>query len=150
IVRDAFREAGYEVELRYFPWPRALLAGEKGQVDGTFVWSHKPEREANFLYSDAVGEYGYVFFHLKSTPFDWRSLDDLYRFKIGGTTSYNYGEEFLQAGQDGRLSLEWVSSDELNWRKLMAGRIDLFPQDIFVGYAQLADLFPSKQAGRVR
>lgn len=149
IVRAAFARAGMEVDVRFFPWPRAMLAAERGQVDATFVWSHKPERDEKFLFSDSVGQYGYVLFYPKAAPFEWHSLADLAGRRIGGTLSYNYGDEFLQADKDGQLRVEWVHSDELNWRKLMAGRIDTFPQDLHVGYAQLADLFPADEAARI-
>ncbi|OZG75515.1 amino acid ABC transporter substrate-binding protein [Hahella sp. CCB-MM4] len=149
IVREAFETAGDEVVFQFFPWKRTILMSEQGLVDGSFAWSHKPEREAHHLYSNAIGEYGYVFFHLKSKPFEWQKLKDLRGLTIGGTNSYNYGAEFVTAAERGEFKIEWVHSDELNWRKLLAGRIDIFPSDVEAGYAQLRDIFPSEKANKI-
>ncbi|MDX1757524.1 MAG: transporter substrate-binding domain-containing protein [Marinobacter sp.] len=149
IVREAFELAGYDVEFQFYPWARVILMSEQGLVDASFPWSHKPEREKHHLYSDAIGEYGYVFFHLKSTPFDWDSLDDLRGWVIGATRSYNYGAEFLAGAESGRYEVDWATSDKLNWRKLFAGRIDVFPNDLDAGFASLNDLFPPEDVERV-
>lgn len=142
IVRDAFEAVGDTVEFRFYPWSRTLLVSEEGDVDASFPWSHSAEREEQYLYSDPIGEYGYVFFHLKATPFSWNRLEDLEGLTIGATYSYNYGDAFIEGAEQGLYQIEWVSADELNWRKLMAGRIDLFPSDREAGYAALRELFP--------
>ncbi|MGI0115826.1 substrate-binding periplasmic protein [Zooshikella sp. RANM57] len=149
IVKEAFEFSGDKVVFHFFPWSRVLKMSERGEMDASFPWSHKPEREQHHLYSDSIGEYGYVFFHLKQTDFDWESMNDLKLFVIGGTNSYNYGEAFLSASKEGIIKVEWVYSDELNWRKLLVKRIDLFPSDIEAGYAKLRELFSNKDVSRV-
>ncbi|MFE8070487.1 transporter substrate-binding domain-containing protein [Marinobacteraceae bacterium S3BR75-40.1] len=149
VVVEAFARAGVEVELQVMPWARAKLMAREQVVDGTFAWSHKKERERYFLYSDAVAEYGYVFFHLRSRPFDWQTLADLKGMTVGGTLSYNYGDDFYKAARSGLFTLELMSGDILNWRKLLAGRIDLFPQDINAGYAQLHKFFSPADYNRI-
>ncbi len=149
IVKEAFEMSGDKVVFQFFPWKRAMLMSEKGLLDGTFPWSHKPEWATHHYYSQAIDENGYVFFYLKSRRFNWQTLKDLRNLTIGGTNSYNYGKEFLDTSKNGIYSIEWIHSDELNWHKLMAGRIDLFPNDVAVGYAQLYDLFPSEQVNKI-
>nr|WP_245555163.1 transporter substrate-binding domain-containing protein [Hahella ganghwensis] len=149
IVKEAFEESGYEVVFQFFPWKRTILMSEQGLVDASFPWSRKPEREKHHLYSKPVGEYGYVFFHQKNRSFQWNTLKDLHDMTIGGTNSYNYGEEFITAAKNGYFLIEWVHSDEINWRKLLAGRIDLFPSDVEAGYAKLRDIFPDEKADRI-
>ncbi|MDX1457186.1 MAG: transporter substrate-binding domain-containing protein [Marinobacter sp.] len=149
IVREALEVAGYEVEFQFYPWARVMLMSEQGLVDASFPWSHTPEREEHHLYSAAIGEYGYVFFHLKSTPFDWQNLGDLHGWVIGATNSYNYGAEFLAGAENGWYEVDWATSDKLNWRKLFAGRIDVFPNDLDAGYAALNDLFPADEVEKI-
>lgn len=149
IVRAAFEAVGDTVEFKFYPWSRTLLVSETGEVDASFPWSHSVEREVGHLYSDPIGEYGYVFFHLKTTPFSWQRLEDLKGLTIGTTYSYNYGDEFIEGAERGLYRIEWVTSDELNWRKLMAGRIDLFPSDREAGYAELRELFPDDSRFKV-
>ncbi|MCH8499592.1 MAG: transporter substrate-binding domain-containing protein [Marinobacter sp.] len=149
IVKEAFEAGGDQVVLKFFPWARALMMSEQGLVSATFPWSHQAERAVHHLYSDSIGLYGYVFFHLHTTRFDWTALEDLQEVRIGGTASYNYGDEFYQAVDNGVLTVEWVHSDELNWRKLLAGRIDVFPADIENGYATLRSLFPDSDVRKI-
>jgi len=42
---------------------------------------------------------------------------------IGGVLGYFYQKEFEKAG----LNVEYVATDEQNLKKLLAGRIDIFP-----------------------
>lgn len=149
IVNEAFKTGGDEVVFQFFPWARTLLMAEQGLVDASFPWSHQAERELHHWYSDSIGEYGYVFFHLHTTPFNWRELEDLKEIRVGGTISYNYGDDFYWAIDNGEFTVEWVHSDELNWRKLLAGRIDVFPADIENGYATLRNLFPDSEVRKV-
>ncbi|WP_375177512.1 substrate-binding periplasmic protein [Marinobacter mobilis] len=149
IVRAAFEAAGDTVDFTFYPWSRTLLVSEEGEVDASFPWSHREERAELHFYSDPIGEYGYVFFHLTTTPFRWQRLEDLEALTIGATYSYNYGDDFIEGAERGLYRIEWASSDELNWRKLMAGRIDLFPQDRKAGYAQLLELFPGDSRFKV-
>ncbi|MDX1451841.1 MAG: transporter substrate-binding domain-containing protein [Oleiphilaceae bacterium] len=149
IVREAFRLAGEDVEFQYYPWKRALILSEKGAVDGTFPWSLKPERAEDHLYSDPIGDYGYVIFHFKSKPFDWETIEDLKPYKIGGTNGYNYGNAFLTAAKNGDIRVEWAPSDDINWQLLLKGRIDLFPSDREAGYTKLRELFLDEEVALV-
>lgn len=51
-------------------------------------------------------------FHLKSTPFDWKTIDDLNHWRVGGTAGYAYGVEWDQAVKEGRLKVSEVRLDE--------------------------------------
>jgi len=141
IVKEAFALEGVRVEYGFFPWKRGFKMAEAGKWDGAVAWNKTPEREKFFYFSDVLWESGWVFFHLKSYPFDWNSLDDLKNVKIGGTLEYIYTVEFLAAEQEGRLKVDRVTTDEQNFRKLLSGRIRIFPQLTDVGFYQLQQLF---------
>jgi polar amino acid transport system substrate-binding protein len=53
---------------------------------------------------------------------------------LGSSIGYSYGPDFDQAVADKVLKVEQASSTELNFRKLLYGRIDAFPEEINVGY----------------
>ncbi len=141
IVTEAFALEGIQVEYGFFPWKRSFVLAEIGEWDGSAVWLHSPEREAAFFLSDPVIDSNYVFFHLKSYAFDWSTVADLQKIKIGGTLEYNYGEAFEIAEKKGLIRVERIPKDEQNLMKLLNHRIEIFPLDIYVGYSMLRKNF---------
>ena len=141
IVSEAFALEGIEVEYGFFPWKRSLRLAREGVWDGTLGWEPSAERERFFYISDRVWQAPWVFFHLKSSPFDWQDFGDLAEVRIGGTLGYIYSQELFEAERAGKLHIERTVSDRLNLRKLASGRIDVFPQLVDIGYYQLRQLF---------
>lgn len=134
LVRDIFAEQGYEVTFHFLPWKRAYREAASGRHDATAIWMHAEEREADFIYSNAVMQERFVLFYRKDDPIQWDTLPDLAGLTIGGSIGYSYGPEFDQAVEHNTLSIEWAASTDLNFRKLLYGRIDAFPEEINVGY----------------
>lgn len=145
IVSEAFAVAGIRVEYGFFPWNRAFQLARSGQWDGTAVWLSSPERERDFFLSDAVVEASYVFFYRRDQPFDWKTVDDLAGLRIGATLEYDYGPAFQQAEREGRLRVERVASDEQNFSRLLARRIQVFPMDREVGLTLLRQHFSAAE-----
>ena len=131
-----------KTEFGFFPWARATYLAQIGEWDGVVAWTRQPAFENDFYYSDPVYEGKHVFFHLKSNPFDWNSIEDLEGMKVGGIISYEYSKDIRQGIEDGIIEMEYVSKEILNFRKLLAGRIDIFPENIEVGYHILNANFP--------
>ncbi len=145
IVTEAFTLEGVKVEYGFFPWKRSFLLAQKGKWDGSVVWAHTEDRARDFYYSDPVVESKWVFFHLKTTSFDWKAIEDLRGFKIGGTLEYKYNPDFKAAEEAGKITVYRVPKDEQNFEKVIKGRIDIFPQDIDVGYEMLNSLFSKEE-----
>ena len=149
IVSEAFAREGIAVEYGFFPWRRGYEYALSGEWDGTAVWLRNPERDAAFHVSAPIVMSRYVFFHLKSFPFSWRTTKDLRGLLIGATRGYDYGEAFMTAARTGAIALEYSSSDEQNFARLLAGRIHLFPIDEQVGQAMLAKHFAPAEVARL-
>lgn len=146
VVSEAFRLEGIDVRWEFFPWKRAYQMAKKGKNwDASATWWVTGDTRRAFLVSEPVGKTSLVFFHLKSYKFDWESIDDLKGLFIGGTLEYDYGKDFMAAMEEKRISVEFVPKDELNFRKLLKGRIVVFPNDLTVGYAQIRNTFPPDQ-----
>ncbi len=141
ITTAAFELSGIQVQYGFFLWKRAYDQAKVGRWDGSIGWSKNKEREQHFYISDPIFKFDYVFFHLRSFDFDWQTLDDLADISVGGTLSYNYGDAVHHAEANGTLKLHRVAKDELNFRKLIKGKIDLFLQDRLVGYSMLREEF---------
>lgn len=149
IVTEAFRRVGVEVEYGFFPWSRALFLADNASWDGSVVWLWNPEREERFVFSEPVIASGYVWFYRADRDFDWRTMDDLTGMVIGGTLEYDYGEAFAAAEASGIISVQRVPRDELNFLKLLHGRIDAFPMDRIVGLDMLRRHHGPEVAARI-
>ncbi len=104
---------------------------------------------ATAMLSDALLDEQFVFFHLKTQPFDWLHFDDLSGMTLGGGLEYSYGPAFDSFLAKGKVRLERVSSDRQNFEKLLKERVVLYPQEINVGYAALRNTFSSAEAERI-
>jgi len=134
VITEAFRRKGYTVRFIYLPWKRGVLETKKGKYAAlSYVYLSK-DREKEFYLSDPISEEKIVFFHLKSNPIkDWETLDDLSNYKFGATRGYTYTKEFWQAAESKRINVDITDSDRQNFRKLFAGRIDIFPSGLVNG-----------------
>ena len=145
IVTEAFDLEGIHVTYGYFPWARSMEYAQTGEWDGTFLWFDTPERRNDFYISDPVVDIQYVFFYLKKTPFDWKNINDLKGMSIGGTLKYDYGEVFQEAEEKGVINVQRAPKDVLSFRKLLGGRIQIFPNDLDAGYELLRENFTPSQ-----
>jgi len=118
----ALRNAGYEVDVRFMPWARALRLGEQGKVDGLIgVW-HSPERERSFFYSEPVVSNRIVLCRRGTAgPDHFTNWEAIRPFMVGVVRGYANPEGLAAAG----VRTEAVTDDLQNLRKLMAGHIDL-------------------------
>ena len=146
IVTEAFALVGVEVEYGFFPWSRAMKLAREGMWDGTAVWGTSEERLQQFHFTDAVVPATYVFFHLKTTAFDWDDYDDLGDLKVGGTVEYYYSNAFEAAEAAGVFRTIRGRSDEVSLKNLLKGRIDVFPGEVMVTYEQIRDTFSEQEA----
>ncbi|TBW57962.1 transporter substrate-binding domain-containing protein [Marinobacter halodurans] len=149
IIRRAFAVEGIDVEWGFFPWSRSYILARDGHWDGTAAWSCSPERAASFYYSAPITPIRYVFFHRVDRDFDWHHADDLRGLRVGLTQDYFYGEVIEQARAQGWIDADTTTSDPVNFRKLLAGRIDLFPIDARAGLRILQQNFTPEEARQI-
>ncbi len=149
LISDLLADEGYRVEYRFLPWPRAYASAAAGRFDATAVWMHKAEREADFHFSAPLLDEQFVFFHLKTIPFDWKTFDDLTGMNIGGGLEYSYGPDFDAFLETGKVNIERVSSDQQNFEKLLKERVALYPQEMNVGYAALLSQFSAEDRDKI-
>ncbi|MGG2399725.1 substrate-binding periplasmic protein [Pseudomonas sp. SH1-B] len=142
LISAIFAEAGYRVEYLYYPWDRDVLMLQQGQLDAIMPYSCNPSRLNYGICSDPLVRGEIVLFHRVDLPLDWQNIEDLRRYRIGVTLGYSYGPSFDEALQQGQLQVEQGRNDDIGFRLLQLGRVDLHPQDRAVGYAMLRRLFP--------
>jgi len=143
VISEAYRLEGIKVEWGFFSWKRAYESSEfctPWQASAT--WWPTQQIKERFLISEPISSTSFVFFHLKNREIEWERFEDLEGQKIGITAAYHYGDEFMRYIKTNSMDIEQVLSDEENIRKLFKGEIDLFPNDLDVGYAQIRNLLP--------
>ena len=143
IVTEAFKLESVDVEYSHFPWKRSYSIVKNGGYDGTFPWSKTSAREEEFyIHKVPLLVDDLVHFHLKSTPFDWESIDDLKDYKLGvilGTTHQKiYQEKGIKAYP--------VATDLLVFKMLLAGRIDVYRTVKGVGHYLINNKFSPEKA----
>ncbi|MGD9368795.1 MAG: transporter substrate-binding domain-containing protein [Desulfobacteraceae bacterium] len=142
IITEAFALEGVKVDYSFFPWDQAMDKAQTKDWDGTAAWFRSPEREENYYISDPVVMSGYVFFYMKSLNLNWKTMDDLKKYKIGATKGYDYGKAFQEAEKQGIIHVKRLATDEMNFDNLLNGKIDIFPEDIDVGMNLLYHRYP--------
>ena len=150
VVEQAFSKEGVVVKWGFFPWDQAFSLAEQGDWDGSIIWSKTEERERGFEFSSSkIMLLKDVFFHRKDFPFQWNSISDLSGLKIGGTTTYSYGQEFEQAEKSGLLNVQRAATDIVNFQRLMRGKIDIYGSTMNAGYVILHKTFAPAQAAQL-
>ncbi|MGI0119091.1 substrate-binding periplasmic protein [Zooshikella sp. RANM57] len=143
IVSEAFKTQGIKVEYGFFPWKRAFKEAEAGKEwAGSIGWGKNAEREKTLLFTDPIIELKDVFFHRKDFQFDWNTVDDLKKYKIGASTGYSYGKAFDEAEKNKVIKVHRTAKDENNLKKVLDNKIDIFPATMEVGYEIIANKLP--------
>lgn len=123
IVKEVLEEMGIEFQLERLPWKRALLTIRKKAADSILDVSKDSERIKYILFpEEPLTDVPIVLFHLKDREFKFTDADSLRGNRIGLMSGYTYGGYFDDKGY---LNLERVPNLEQNFRKLLAGRLDL-------------------------
>jgi polar amino acid transport system substrate-binding protein len=148
VIAEAFALENLRVEYDFFPWARSYSLSATGKRDGTLSWADTPEhRTQHYLSAEATTIQEWTFFYRADHPLIWKTLDDLAGKTMGVTTGYVYSDAFKDLRTKGTVNFVESSSDESNFRMLLAGRIDVFPMERKVGYYLIRSVFtPQEQA----
>jgi polar amino acid transport system substrate-binding protein len=109
-------------------------------------WADTVEARRSFFVSkEPISHQEFVFFHRVDHPMEWKTKADLAGKVIGLTSGYLYSDLFNDMRNDSRFQFQEASTDEANFEKLLAGRIDIFPMEQNVGLAILKAKFTPRQ-----
>jgi len=124
VVSAVLRREGGEARFDYFPWKRTVAAGAADPAYAGYLptW-RSTERDKSCYFSTAIASTNTVFATLRDDPLQVRSLGDLKGIPIGVVAGYANGDDFDDLVVRGALLLDEGLSDDINIRKLLAGRI---------------------------
>ncbi len=131
LIRAAFAENGVEVEIKFYPWARALHLARIGAVDGLVPEYFNASRESEFEFSATFPGGPLVLCKRRSDAIVFAAdpllepdtaLQALKAWRFGVVRGYLNTPAFDAADY---LIKEETSDDATNLRKLVFGRIDL-------------------------
>ncbi|MBF0224935.1 MAG: transporter substrate-binding domain-containing protein [Desulfobacterales bacterium] len=143
VVTEAFKLEGIDAQYDYFPWKRSYQYAEEGKHDGTFPWNKTEERDKVFyIHKISLFKDEGVFFHLKSKQFDWNTLEDLKKYKVGVTIGFKQEQIY----KDNGITADAAPTEDLTFKKMLLGRIDIYQTSKVVGYVTINKIFSSEEA----
>jgi polar amino acid transport system substrate-binding protein len=123
IVRRAFEIAGQPVRLVALPF-RRLVDSLSTNRRGAGALVKTPDRSRYSDYSAPYFIETVSVYRLKTAAPPYKSVKDLEDASVGVISGWAYGEQFDQASARQFMRTEGVESDLINFRKLVAHRID--------------------------
>ncbi|MFQ3231355.1 substrate-binding periplasmic protein [Reinekea sp.] len=140
LTTSALEHEGHTVEFHFYPWRRAYLLTQLGEMDATLPWSYTQERNEQFLYSQAILNGDVVLFFNKGKKRAWQQLDDLSDLTFGSILGYNVSPLVSQKIEDGKLRSTTTPDETASFKMLNAGRFDVVAQDRNLGFATIKTL----------
>lgn len=136
---------GVRFEFRYLPWLRCEAAVDTLEAWGAVPYVPNTERERKYRFSAPLYAKQTRFFYYRAPgqppPRATGELAELKRYRIGGVRGYFYEQLLRDAG----IQMEEAVSEEQNFRKLQAGRVDLVAAVDAVGWAVIRRQFTPRQ-----
>ncbi|MBU0971571.1 MAG: transporter substrate-binding domain-containing protein [Proteobacteria bacterium] len=135
VVRHVFENMNLRISIVQYPWARAVDLVSRGKNDGLFCALYTQERAEHCYYpTEPIATLKYLLFIKKENrerlPF--HSYEDLIDKKIGVVRGFVYPGVFWDFIKK-HNNFQEVENDELNFKKLMAGRIDFAIADFANG-----------------
>lgn len=123
MVREVYASMGITTEqITPYPWKRAIAIVEHGHADGLFSANYTEDRKTFAWYpEEPLFQAPWVIWTRKGDIIT--SLEDLKGKRVGVVMGYSYTPEFWQFIET-YCSVEKVSLDETNFKKLEFGRLD--------------------------
>jgi len=138
IAKRILEDLKIPYEVRYLgPFPRVMLAAERGDIDMVATLKKTAEREQFLLYpkNHALANPVAVF-SMRNHPFAFKGRADLVGLRGGITRGNVFGDGFDEYMKL-NLSVEQANSPESNFSKLGADRLDYFITGYYAGMAYL-------------
>jgi len=135
LVSAILKHMRFSIRFTKMPWKRHLKMLEQGKVDIAAGASKTPERENYAFFSKPYRKESAVLYVRRgeASKYKFKKLEEIIGnpFRLGATRGYYYGERYTELIQvpKFREHVQEVSSDRLNYLKLMKDRIDGFLSD---------------------
>lgn len=132
--RKIFAELGVDFSSPYQgPWKRVLMSAKQGQIDLVMALKKTPERQQFLAFTEhPIFPNPFSVFVSAERTFSFEQWADLKGKRGGKNSGDRYGKRFDDYARE-QLKIEPANTPELNFRKLLAGRIDYFIHSRYSG-----------------
>lgn len=125
VLKEYLNKQGYEVELSFYPWARAVKLTENNQVDA--LWPCWPNDVAGTklkvgtpFFKSTLG-----FVTRKSRHLELNQIEDIVKSRTGAVSGYGYDNDILNILKSVPRKVQYVTDDKSNLKKLLGNRIDI-------------------------
>lgn len=126
IVRQAFAAQNDEIRVGFFPWSRVQRMVRLNRAyTGKFPDYYSAERARECHFSQPVGESPLGLAEVRGRAVNWRSMDDLLRYRVGVVGTYVNTPEFDELVLQGKMQVVTATDDEENLRNLLQGKAEV-------------------------
>ncbi|MDE1461328.1 substrate-binding periplasmic protein [Spartinivicinus poritis] len=95
VFRSSFHQQGYTINLKVYPWVRAIEEVKKQKVDLLFPAGWTKDRSEYLLYSKkAINKVDFLIYVKKTSSIQWKGLQGLKNLRIGLMRGWSYGEQW--------------------------------------------------------
>jgi polar amino acid transport system substrate-binding protein len=147
VLGIALKDSGYEFNVDFLPFRRALLSAQNGDYDAISPLYISDDREQSLYFSQSLGISRTLLFYRSTKPIKFKEIADLSGLHIAIMRGARVNDEFDRATNFHRIE---VTSYEQLVRMLMMGRVDALVGDEFVVRAAMENNSTSKDAHLVR
>jgi polar amino acid transport system substrate-binding protein len=123
VVQAVLAEAGITTPITIVPWTRALKTAQERANVLIFSVARTAERENQFKWIGQVNQSQNYLYARAGSGISIKTLDDAKRYVIGTVLGDIREDYFAKRG----FQIQSVRQHELNYARLKAGRIDLWP-----------------------
>ena len=141
IVQAIQKEIGNTDKIKVYPWIRANKILDNKKNSALFSMMKTKSRANKYKWVGPIDKLQVVFFKRKNSPITLKTVDDARKVKKIGVTKKVANYEILHSMGFTNLDIAG-GSDDKNIKKLLKGRIDLWP------YVKAAGLYNAKKIGQ--
>ena len=152
IVREIFKRMDQPIQIKRYPFQRAIHNIKNGKADIIFTFYYKKEREAFADYSkETLVDQTIALFvrNDSSIEFDG-NLSKLNQYRFG-LVRFSYGKIFDSAVKNNVITkLDYVSEMDLNMKKFLAKRFEILPSDRWVAHYYYTKVIANSRGVKIK
>lgn len=140
IVQAIQKELNDSSEIKVVPWSRGVKIVSKKKNVALFSMLRTPEREDKYRWIGPLTSMKMVFFKKAENPLTLNSIEDAKKVKNVGVTRNVGNHQMMLSKGFKNLDVLQEGVDEQNIKKLIKGRIDLWPSLKMAGLYQARNM----------